>query len=259
MMALRSAAYVPPSLEEFFPAKFFVGTPFEMSRINLIMIVATIAIIAFFGAAFRRPQLVPRGIQNVGELALDFVRINIAEEMLGSKGKKYTPYLAALFFFVLFFNFMGIIPPFMISPNSLIAVPMVLAVISWIVFNVSGIRHHGFGKYLKMNLFPPGVPVFLYILLTPIEAISTFILRPVTLTIRLMANMMAGHLLLVLFYGATTYLFFHAIWWLRLLGLGTYVAGFGFTLFEILVAALQAYIFTLLTTVYIAGAVSDEH
>ena len=254
-----ASTYVPPSLEEFFPQHLFVGTPFEMSRINLIMLVATAFIIIFFGAAFRRPQLVPRGVQNMGELALDFVRINIAEEMLGSKGRRYVPYLAALFFFVLFFNFMGIIPPFMISPNALIAVPMILAIISWIVFNTAGVRKHGVGGYLKMNLFPPGVPWPLYILLTPIEAISTFILRPVTLTIRLMANMMAGHLLLVLFYGATTYLFFHAIWWLRLLGVGTYIAGFGFTLFEILVAALQAYIFTLLTTVYIAGAISDEH
>jgi len=260
VLALRPASsYVPPSLDEFFPPHLFVGTPFEMSRLNIIAVIATLAIIAFFGAAFRRPQLVPRGVQNMGEIALDFVRVNIAEEMLGSKGKKYTPYLAALFFFVLFFNFMGIIPPFMISPNSVIAVPMVLAVISWVVFNVAGVRKHGFGHYLKMNLFPPGVPVVLYVLLTPIEFISTFILRPITLTIRLMANLMAGHLLLVLFYGATTYLFFHAIWWLRPLGFGTYIAGFGFTFFEILVAVLQAYIFTLLTTVYIAGAISDEH
>jgi len=259
MASSLGSTYTPPSLDEFFPKHIFVGTPFEMTRINLIMFVATAAIVVVFGMAFRRPQLVPRGIQNVGEIAVDFIRINVAEEMLGSRGKKYVPYLAALFFFILFFNIMGIIPPFMISPNSLIAVPMVLAVISWVVFNVAGVRKHGFGHYMKMNLFPPGVPVFLYILLTPIEAISTFILRPVTLTIRLMANMMAGHLLLVLFYGSTTYLFFHAVWWLRPLGVGTYIAGFGFTLFEILVAVLQAYIFTLLTTVYIAGAVSDEH
>jgi F-type H+-transporting ATPase subunit a len=259
MASSYGSEYTPPSLDEFFPRHLFVGTPFEMTRINLIMFVATGAIVLVFGLAFRRPQLVPKGIQNVGEIAVDFVRINVAEEMLGSKGKKYVPYLAALFFFIFFFNIIGIIPPFMISPNSLIAVPMVLAIVSWVVFNVAGIRKHGFGHYMKMNLFPPGVPVFLYILLTPIEAISTFILRPITLTIRLMANMMAGHLLLVLFYGSTTYLFFHAVWWLRPLGVGTYIAGFGFTLFEILVAVLQAYIFTLLTTVYIAGAISDEH
>jgi F-type H+-transporting ATPase subunit a len=230
-----------------------------MSRINLIMLVATVALIAVFFAAFRKPQLVPTGIQNLGEMAVDFVRINIVQEMLGSRGVKYTPYLTGMFFFILFFNMMGVIPPFMISPNSRIATPLVMAIVSWIVFNVAGIRRFGIGHYLKLNLFPPGAPWYLYPLLTPIEAFSTFVVRPITLTIRLMANMMAGHLLLVLFYGATTYLLLHAVWWLRILGVGTYVAGFGFTLFEILVALLQAYIFTLLTALYIAGATSDEH
>lgn len=258
-MALTPATtYVPPSLDEFFPPKMHLG-PIEFTRLNLITVIATLAILIFFWAAFRRPKLVPRGVQNVGEMAIDFVRVNIAQEMLGSRGAAYTPYLASLFFFVLFLNMMGIIPPFMISPNAVIGIPMVLAIISWVVFNVAGVRKHGLGHYLKMNLFPPGVPVILYILLTPIEAISTFILRPITLTIRLMANMMAGHLLLVLFYGATWYMLFHGVLWMKFLGIGTYVAGFGFTFFEILVAVLQAYIFTLLTTVYIAGAISDEH
>ena len=249
-----------PSTEEFFPGGLlFVGTPYEMSRINLIMILMTFVIVFFFVSAFARTRFVPTKLQNIGEIALDFVRLNIAEEVMGHEGRKYTPYLATLFFMLLGFNITGIIPPLQIAATSVIAVPLILAVVSWIVFNVQGIRHHGLGHYLTMNLFPPGVPKPIYLLVTPIEAVSTFILRPMTLTIRLLANMMAGHLLLVLFFSATSALLIDGQGFLKIFGLASYAMGFAFTLFEVLVAFLQAYIFTLLTAVYISGAVADEH
>jgi F-type H+-transporting ATPase subunit a len=127
------------------------------------------------------------------------------------------------------------------------------------VFNIAGIRRHGLLSYLKMNLFPAGVPAPIYLLVTPIEFVSTFLLRPLTLTIRLLANMMAGHLLLVLFFTATQFLFLYGEGLLKIFGLASFAMGFAFTLFEVLVAFLQAYIFTLLTAVYINGAVADEH
>jgi F-type H+-transporting ATPase subunit a len=98
-----------------------------------------------------------------------------------------------------------------------------------------------------------------YIIVTPIELISTFIIRPVTLTLRLMMNMVVGHLLLVLFFAATQFFFFTAGGWWALLGVGSLAFGLAFTVFEILVAVLQAYVFTLLTAVYIQLAVAEEH
>jgi F-type H+-transporting ATPase subunit a len=127
------------------------------------------------------------------------------------------------------------------------------------MFNYAGIRHHGLLHFLKVNLFPAGVPWPVYILVTPIEFVGTFILRPVTLTVRLLANMMAGHLLLVLFFSATSALLFDSEGILRVFGLASLAMGLAFTLFEVLVAFLQAYIFTLLTAVYIGSATADEH
>lgn len=251
----------PPSLEDFFPgALLFEGTPFELSRITAIGMLMTGILCLLFLLAFRNPKLVPRGIQNVGEVAMDFVKVQIVDEIIGKDGRKYTPYLATLFFMILFWNVTGILPFLNIPATSVIGVPAFLAITSYIVFNVAGIRKQGVGPYLYANLFPPGVPKPLYILLTPIEFFSTFVLRPITLALRLMVNMMAGHLMLVLFYSAAWYMVFvYDEIALKFLGLGVYVAGFGFTLFEVLVVVIQAYIFTLLTAVYIAGATSEHH
>ena len=253
------SGFTPPSVEEFFPpVALFHDTIFRMTRINLIGVLMTLVVIVFFSLAFRRPQFVPRGMQNAGEVALNFVKHNIVHEVLGHKGEGYTAYLTTLFYMVLAFNITGFIPGLQIAGTSVIAIPMLLAVVSWIVFNVSGIKHAGLGHYLKANLFPAGVPAPIYVLVTPIEFISTFLLRPVTLTVRLLANMMSGHLLLVLFFSATSYLLFDASGFLKIFGLASYAMGFAFTLFEVLVAFLQAYIFTLLTAVYIDGAVSEH-
>ena len=117
--------------------------------------------------------------------------------------------------------------------------------------------------FFKAALFPPGVPKALYIILTPVEFLSTFIVRPVTLTLRLLMNMVVGHLLLVIFFAATQFFFFSSAFAdsgaFRLLGGGTLVLGLAFTLFEVLVAVLQAYIFAILTTVYIQLSLADEH
>ena len=256
----EGGSFHAPSVAEFFPGGLlFIGTPFEMSRINLIMILMVVVVSTFFLVAFRAPKFVPSRIQNMGEIGLDFVRVNIVEEVMGHKGAKYTTYLTTIFFLLLGFNITGIIPPLQVAATSTIAVPLLLAVTSWLIFNVEGLRKHGAKKYLQNNLFPPGVPAPIYLLVTPIEFFGTFILRPLTLTIRLLANMMAGHLLLVLFFSATSYLLFDAEGFLRIFGLAAYAMGFAFTLFEILVAFLQAYIFTLLTAVYIDGALADEH
>jgi F-type H+-transporting ATPase subunit a len=250
-----------PSISEFFPGELlFEGTPFALTRVNLIGLFMTGVLCLLFVLAFRKPQIVPRGLQNLAEVAVDFVRFQIVDEVMGVQGRKYTPYLATLFFMILFWNISGIIPGMNLAATSVIGVPLFLALTSYVVFNVAGIRAQGAAGYFKSNLFPPGVPKPIYLLLTPIEAISTFVLRPFTLTVRLLANMMAGHLMLVLFFSGAWYLLVLSgqplLWPVGIISFG---AGFAFTLFEIIVSLLQAYIFTLLTAVYISGATSEHH
>jgi F-type H+-transporting ATPase subunit a len=262
--------FVAPGIEEFFydpftwgPFGALAGTPLEVNRIVLMMLLMTGILCLVFGMAFRKPQVVPRGLQNVMETGTEFVRVQIAEEVIGKEAaKRFAPYLTALFFFVLFFNITSILPPFHLPINGVIAVPLVLALTTWVIFNYQGIKSQGLGPYLKGSLFPPGLPPFLYVLVTPIEFVSTFILRPFTLTVRLLANMLAGHLILALFFYATTYLllgFEDGRAYTAVFGLGALGAGVAFTFFEVLVAILQAYIFTLLTAVYLAGSLEPDH
>ena len=239
----------------------FEGTPFELDRLMLVRILMTVVLLAFFALAFRSPKIVPRGIQNIGEMAIDFVKDQIAYEVLGKEqGKRFLPVIATIFFTVLFLNFSGIIPFVNISSNARIGMPIVLAALAYIVFNYVGIKKYGFFKYMKGSIVVPGVPPALHLLLIPIEFVSTFILRPFTLTVRLMANMLAGHIMLVLFFSATQFFFFESAAWMKPFGAFSLIGGFGFTLFELLVIFLQAYVFALLTAVYIDLALhADSH
>jgi F-type H+-transporting ATPase subunit a len=137
------------------------------------------------------------------------------------------------------------------------AIPAMLGVLVWFIFNAVGIAKQGLGRYLKNNLFPPGMPKPIYILATPIEFVSTFLLRPFTLAVRLTANMIAGHLMLAIFFLGTWYM----QWKLATIPIAatSFALGVFITGFEVLVAVLQAYIFTILTAVYISGAIHPEH
>ncbi|MDO5495478.1 MAG: F0F1 ATP synthase subunit A [bacterium] len=256
-----------PQISEFFPPAFlFEGTIFEMNRIMLIRLVAAIAITLFFVWATRRMSLVPSRKQSLAEMGLGFVRNSVAVEVLGEeKGRKYTPLLTVIFFSVLAMNITGIIPFMNIAGSSVVGFPMTMAVIALVAFIWAGIAHaHGSngltrtGNFFKSQLFPAGVPWPIYIILTPIELISTFILRPLTLTIRLLANMMSGHFLLVLCFSATNFLFMEAAGAMKLGGVVTLAAGVAFTIFELFIAALQAFIFALLSAVYIELSTSEH-
>ena len=226
----------------------------------LVRILVTVVVVGFFYVAMRSPKIVPRGVQNVGEIMLDFVRIQIADEILGKEnGRRFLPILAPMFFMILALNFTGVIPLLNISSNGIIGVPLVLAVVSYVVFNYAGIKAKGFGGHMKSSLIVPNLPKALNFIVAPIEFVSTFILRPFTLTVRLLANMLAGHILLVLFFGATQYFFFDASAGLKAFGLPSLLMGLIFMLFELLVIVLQAYIFTLLTAVYLELALAAEH
>ncbi len=250
----------PPTIMEFFPpAILFEGTPFELNRIMLVRLIAVVAMLVLFWLGTRKMTIIPGRGQSIVEMLLDFIRINVAEELLGKKdGKRFVPILATIFFMILAMNITGVIPFLNIAGTSVIGVPLVLAIVSYVVFIYAGVKKNG-GNFFKLALFPSGVPKAFYILITPIEFLSTFILRPVTLTLRLLMNMVAGHILLVLCFSATWFFFVNADGLMALFGVPTLAFGLIFTLFEILVAVLQAYIFTLLTAVYIQLAISEEH
>ena len=248
-----------PSIDEFFPdAVFHIGS-MEITRIHLIQFIATAAIVLIFWLGTRRMKVVPGRFQGLVEMGLDFVRVNIAEDLLGKKdGKRFLPLLTTMFFMILFMNLTGIIPFLNIAGTAIIAVPLLLALVAYVTFIYAGLKKSP-KNFFKNSLFPSGVPWPIYIIVTPIEFISTFIIRPVTLTLRLLMNMMVGHLLLVLFFAATQFFFFGLGGWWSALGVGSLSLGFAFTLFQILVAVLQAYVFALLTAVYIQLAVAEEH
>jgi len=215
--------------------------------------------VLIFTLGTRRMQIVPGRFQSLVEMGLDFVRVNIAEDLLGKKdGQRFLPILTTMFFMILFFNLTGIIPFLNIAGSSIVAVPLLLALISYVTFIYAGIKKSP-KNFFKNSLFPSGVPPFLYIIVTPLEFISTFIIRPVTLTLRLLMNMIVGHLMLVLFFSATQFFLFTLGGWWSALAAGSFAFGLAFTLFEILVAVLQAYVFTILTAVYIQLAVAEEH
>ncbi|MBV7295106.1 F0F1 ATP synthase subunit A [Corynebacterium sp. TAE3-ERU12] len=257
-----------PSLEEeFFPGdwlgKWLIGDAgdwFAMDRLMFVRLLMAVIVGVFFIVAMRRPKLVPSGLQNVAEFFLDFVRIHIAEDILGKKeGRRFLPVIATIFFLVFATNFAAVIPGLNISPNARIGMPLVLALFAYVVFIYAGAKKYGFFSFVKSSVVIPNLPPVLHLIVVPIEIFSTFVLRPATLTIRLMANMLAGHMVLVLLFSATNFFFWQLNGWTALSGL-TLVASVLFTLFELLVIFLQAYIFALLCAVYIELSLhADEH
>lgn len=222
--------------------------------------VAVIVLLTLCVIAARRATLVPRRGQNIMEMMLDFVRVNVAEDIIGKeKAHKYVALLTTIFFAIFAFNITGVIPFLNIAGTSLIGLPVMLALWVYVMYIGAGMRAHGVGGFLKNSLFPPGVPWPLYVLLAPVEFLQVFVLRPITLAIRLMANMVAGHLMLVLCFSATQFLLFEASGGMKTFGALTLAGGFAITLFEVFVAALQAYIFVVLTSVYLSQSIEAEH
>jgi F-type H+-transporting ATPase subunit a len=239
------------------PEFLFEGTPFAVSKVVVLMWISALISVGFVILAGRNFKLVPKPLQNVGESFYGFIQNGIILETMGPDGLKYTPFLGSLFIFVLSCNFWGIIPVAQMPVNARIALPFFLALLVWAIFVVVGIKKQGPFGYLKNTGFPPGVPKALYLLVTPIELVSTFIVRPLSMFVRLFANMLAGHLLLTSFAVICA-----ALWALQPT---VVILPFSFALlvaltgFEILVIFLQAFIFTILAAVYIGSSMHPEH
>ena len=234
------------------------GVDLSINRVVLQMFFVVLLVWGLFFFAFRRPRLVPSGLQNVMESIVDFVRNQIVLEVIGREGLRFLPYLTTMFVFVFFGSLGGITPPVFFPLNGRMALPAIMAICSLLLFISVGLASQGLGHYIRNSLFPPGIPWPIYILLTPIEFISTFVVRPVTLAIRLLANMIAGHLILSVFFVATGYML-TSLNISSLFGVGALIFSVALVAFELFVAGLQAYVFTILSAVYIAGALEPEH
>ncbi len=238
--------------DDFFPS---------FNKIALITVLSVVIASVLFLIAGRRDAMkAPKGVRNVAETSVEFIENGIVMQTMGRDGLGWTPFLLTLFVFIYLCNVPGIIPVLQMPATARIAIPLFLSLIVWVTFIATGFKHQGIG-YLKSTLFPPGVPKALYILVTPIEFISTFLVRPFSLTVRLFANMLAGHILLVTFALLSEALFQAKtnVPFLNIMGVLPFFMLLFLTAFEVLVAFLQAYIFTILTAVYIGGAMHPEH
>ncbi|MCH7723485.1 MAG: F0F1 ATP synthase subunit A [Bacteroidetes bacterium] len=209
-----------------------------------------LVILFYIVARSYKKSLVPKGITNVCEVMILFVRDEIVKPTLGEGYEKFVPYLLTLFFFILFGNLLGLIP-YSSTFTSNIAVTATLAIFSFFAIQIGGIRQNGFFSYVK-GLVPKGIPSWMLIIMIPVEILSLFT-KPFALAIRLFANMIAGHIVILSMLGL---IFF----------IGTYFVAPASVLFaifiyllEILVALIQAYIFTILTSLFIGMAVHQEH
>ncbi len=231
---------------------------FGFSKVTLLLLLGVVAVVGFFTYAFRKPKLVPRGAQNIGEVGYVFVRDGIAKETIGHGGEKFVPFLFSFFFFVWILNFFGILPGAQLPATSIFAIPVAFALIVYFTWVPLGMIKQGPIKFFTNMMFPPGVPKPMYILLAPIELISNILVRPFTHAVRLFANMFAGHLLLATFSIAAFYLISASV--IGIVGsVASFVVTVALTGFEAFIQALQAYIFTLLAAVYIGSALHAEH
>lgn len=249
--------FVPPSSADFFFDPIF-GDSILGTKPVLLVGLSVILISVFFIASSRKAAIVPSRFQFAGEGIYSFVRTSLGEEVIGPEFMRFVPFLFTLFTFVLTNNVFGVIPFLQFPTMSHIGFPIALAIFTYFVYHTVGIRQHGLVKYVKDICFMPGVPKYIYIILTPVEFATYFIIRPATLSLRLFANMFAGHLLLLVFTVGGEYLLSSAIL-LKVLSLFSFGFAIGLSFFELGIECLQAYIFTLLTALYIAGALADEH
>jgi len=240
------------------PDLLFKDTFYAINKTTIIYFLAVVITLTFFFVAGARAQLVPRGVQNLAESSVEFIREGVIMQTIGPDGLRYLPFLLAMFFFIFFVNIFEIVPFIQFPGNARMAVPFLLALLVWFIYNIVGIAKQGPLGYLKSSTIPPGVPKFLLPLVALIEFVSTFLVRPFSLAVRLFANMLAGHLILVTFAVLTAALIGGDIL-LKVIFPFPFLLLIGLTGFELLVAFLQAFIFTILTAVYIGSATHPEH
>lgn len=237
----------------FIPGLDWFNKPLVQALISVALI------LVFWLLASRKLSPVPSKGQFANEYIYNFIRNGVARDALGHDFRPYLPYLLGLFSFLLVNNLFGLVPVFMFPTFSNIGYAWGLALMTWVIYIVAGIKRHGL-RYFKNSLIPAGVPIALLPIIIPIEFLSNFLIRPLTLGLRLFGNLFAGHVVVLVFVTGG---------WFLLSASGpiiNHIAGgvslvFSFAIFalEMLVASLQAYIFTVLTAQYVASSLAEDH
>jgi F-type H+-transporting ATPase subunit a len=255
-----SGGFEAPSTADFWQPLFGTTGPWAITRASIVILLSVGLLCWWLLASTRRVAVVPSRSQYFTEQVYGLVRNSVARDIIGSHDfLKFVPLLFSMFVLILLNNLFGVIPPVSFPTMSRIGFPAALAVIVFVIYHYLGIRKMGLGGYFK-HMVPPGVPGWVLGILFPLELLTYFFTRPVTLALRLFGNMFAGHLLLVLFITGGEYLTLHSgVLGYIPVGIFSWVMAFVMTVFELLVEFLQAYIFVLLAALYIAGSLADEH
>lgn len=249
-----------PGPEDFWIPLWGGESDWAFTRPMLGALLAMLLLAGWLLFSTRKVAVVPGKAQWVTEGVYGMVRNGVARDVIGSHDfLKFVPLLFGLFTFILVNNLFGILPPIQYPTMSRIAFPVALTLIVFVVYHVVGIRSMGLGGYFK-HMVPPGLPVAIVPLVFFLEILTYFFTRPVTLALRLFGNMFAGHILLLLCALGGEYLLFESEggFGIKIAGVAVYIGGFVMTAFEGFVQFLQAYVFTLLSALYIAGSLAGE-
>lgn len=257
---LSQPVCAPENVSELFVLPNIFG---QVNRTVILMFLAALIVVGLLFVAFRKPKLIPSKFQAAMEAIVGFVRDEVAVGIIGPEGVKYFPYLLSIFMFILVGNLFEVTPLINFPITSRMAIPAFLSIVTWLIFVFVGFKKHGFG-YFTGVVWPHSVPLAMRPLVGIIEFFSVFFIRPFSLAVRLFANLVAGHVmlsvLLVTAYFFVTNVFTGEVSVLKGgAGLLWFVMGLGIFMFELLVSVLQAYIFTLLSAVYIQTSVHPEH
>jgi F-type H+-transporting ATPase subunit a len=257
------AVCAPSDVTELFEFRtaIFEILGFPITRTVVLIFLAAAVVIALFFFGLRKRAAQPGKFQAAMEALIGFVRDEVAVGIIGPEGIKYYPYLLALFFFILIANVLEVIPLVNFPITSRMAIPLFLALLTYVIFIAAGLKSQGF-RYLGDIIWPPGVPVALKPLVGVIEAFSIFFVRPFSLAVRLFANLVAGHVMLsiLLVTGLVSFMSIGEIGLIKAsFGIAWWALGLAIYLFEVIVILLQAYIFTLLSAVYIETSLHPQH
>ncbi|MEU4209008.1 F0F1 ATP synthase subunit A [Streptomyces sp. NPDC026206] len=253
----EGCGFPAPGLHSFVFEPIFTVGGFDFNKPMLLALLGSIVIVGFFWAAFGKAKVVPGKLQMIGEAGYDFVRRGLVYEALGKKeGDKYVPLMVSLFFFVWIMNLWSVIPVAQFPVTSIIAYPVGLALIVYVLWMSLTFKKHGFVGGLKnLTGYDKSLGGILPLVVV-LEFLSNVFIRPFTHAVRLFANMFAGHMLIVMFTVAS---------WYMLNGIGIAYASASFvmtivmTAFELFIQAVQAYVFVLLACNYVQGALSEHH
>jgi F-type H+-transporting ATPase subunit a len=257
---LTQPVCAPENVSELF---FFETTLWNtpITRTIFLFFLAALVVIGILYFAYRKQNVLRSKFQTAVDAITGFVRDEVAVGIIGPEGTKYFPYLLSIFMFILVGNLFEVTPLINFPITSRMAIPGFLAIVTYLIFVIVGFAKNGF-SYLGDIVWPKSVPVAMRPLVGLIEFVSYFAIRPFSLAVRLLANMVAGHVMLSLLL-VTGWVFMTAFGDVSVAKQGAgvlwFILGLGIYVFEILVSVLQAYIFTLLSAVYIQTSVHPEH